>query len=334
MHTDVGRLVISLDFELFWGMSDKLTLEEYGERILGERTAIPRMLGLFADYGLHATWATVGMLALDTREELLSALPDASRRPDYEDSRISNYGYLSRAPIGKGEADDRYHFGGSLIRLIQSYPHQEVASHTFSHYYCLEKGQNVDSFAADLQAQKRTLARFGVTPSSLVFPRNQENVEYVRAAANAGITAYRGNERHFLYRARREAEQTFLIRLMRLLNHYVPITGHHTYTIAQVAAGGAPYNVAASRFLRPYAPRLRAIEPLRRARIKDSMTHAAKRGEIFHIWWHPHNVSVDQEENFAMLENIARHFVVLKQRYGMESANIGEIAQLCERSTL
>jgi hypothetical protein len=89
---------------------------------------------------------------------------------------------------------------------------------------------------------------------------------------------------------------------MRLLNHYVPITGHHTYTIAQVAAGGAPYNVAASRFLRPYAPRLRAIEPLRRARIKDSMTHAAKRGEIFHLWWHPHNVSVDQEKTLQCFQ--------------------------------
>ncbi len=57
-----GTLVISLDFELNWGVHDVFTQEQYGENILGAREAIPKILDLFMEYDIHATWATVGML--------------------------------------------------------------------------------------------------------------------------------------------------------------------------------------------------------------------------------------------------------------------------------
>ena len=57
-----GTLVVSLDFELFWGMLDVCTLDEYRENVLGGRKAIPQMLQLFEKYNIHATWAAVGFL--------------------------------------------------------------------------------------------------------------------------------------------------------------------------------------------------------------------------------------------------------------------------------
>jgi hypothetical protein len=58
-------LIISLDFELFWGVRDKRTIGNYGRNILGVREALPAMLALFRDYGIRATWATVGLLLFD-----------------------------------------------------------------------------------------------------------------------------------------------------------------------------------------------------------------------------------------------------------------------------
>ena len=81
MEEKKGYFVISLDFELFWGMFDKHTIESYGERIVGEKTAIPKMLALFSEYDIHATWATVGMLMARDRDELLSLLPPEHLRP-------------------------------------------------------------------------------------------------------------------------------------------------------------------------------------------------------------------------------------------------------------
>ena len=65
-----GALVISLDFELHWGVRDKRPADgPYRENLLGAREAIPRMLDLFEEFGVAATWATVGFLFAKNRRE-------------------------------------------------------------------------------------------------------------------------------------------------------------------------------------------------------------------------------------------------------------------------
>lgn len=59
-----GRFVISLDLELLWGVRDHADKDSYGANVLGARDAVPRILELFAENGVHATWATVGFFVL------------------------------------------------------------------------------------------------------------------------------------------------------------------------------------------------------------------------------------------------------------------------------
>ncbi len=320
-----GYFVISLDFELFWGMFDKVTLEGYGARILGERTAIPRMLEYFTQYGIHATWATVGMLMARDKEELLSLLPPENLRPRYEDMRVSSYEYLKNAPIGNDEAEDKYHFGGDLVRMIQNTPHQEIANHTFSHYYCVDGYKNSDDvFRADIDAFNRIANSCGAHATSIIFPRNQASTEALQVCNEKGITAYRGNENHFLYRARKESKQLLFIRLFRLIDHYLNVSGYHTYTPPHHTTG-VPMNIPSSRFLRPWSRTLCFFESLRIRRIKNAMTHAAKNDEVFHLWWHPHNFGIDQKQNFKNLTAILEHFKTLQNTYGMQSASMKEL---------
>ena len=65
-----GKLLVSLDFELFWGMLDVCPLEAYQDHVLGGRAAIPQLLELFGKYDIHATWAAVGFLFGEDRQEL------------------------------------------------------------------------------------------------------------------------------------------------------------------------------------------------------------------------------------------------------------------------
>ena len=44
-----GKLLVSLDFELFWGMLDVCPLDAYRENVLGGRQAIPHLLDLCRD---------------------------------------------------------------------------------------------------------------------------------------------------------------------------------------------------------------------------------------------------------------------------------------------
>ena len=62
-----GQFVISLDFELLWGVRDHADRTSYGKNVLGARDAVPQMLEIFAQNSIRATWATVGFLFCETR---------------------------------------------------------------------------------------------------------------------------------------------------------------------------------------------------------------------------------------------------------------------------
>ncbi len=140
-----GKFIISLDFELLWGVRDKRSVNEYGENIAQVWNIIPRILHLFEEYQVRATFATVGFLFASDREELLKNVPD--RKPDYQDKNLSPYidHILQLKPD-----ESKYHFASQLIELIGSSPYQEIGTHTYSHYYCLEPGQTPGDFKADL----------------------------------------------------------------------------------------------------------------------------------------------------------------------------------------
>ena len=316
-----GAFVISLDFEINWGVRDQQTLAQYGANLRGVRQAVPAMLALFAEYGLHVTWATVGLLFFGTKAELLAHQP--AIKPDYADPNLSPY--LAFDQVGTDEATDPYHFGQSLIAEIRATPHQELASHTYCHYYCLERGQTIEAFEHDLRMAAEVAAANGVRLESLVFPRNQYNASYLSACAAAGITSYRGNEASWIYKERSEEQQALYKRGARLLDAYVNLSGQHTARWADMAAS-FPFNIPASRFLRPWSGRLKLLESLRLRRILAGMEHAARQGEVYHLWWHPHNFGVNLAENMAVLRQIAQHFQALQARYGMLSLSMNEVA--------
>jgi hypothetical protein len=56
------------------------------------------------------------------------------------------------------------------------------------------------------------------------------------------------------------------------------------------------------------------------------MRNAAKKNEIFHIWWHPHNFGVDTDENLAFLSRVLEEYEELRERYGMKSMTMAELA--------
>ncbi|MEX0290753.1 MAG: polysaccharide deacetylase family protein [Flavobacteriaceae bacterium] len=325
-----GKFVISLDFELLWGMRDHKTIEDYGENILGVWDVVPRMLKLFDKYDVAATFATVGFLFASKKEELLEFSPQI--KPGYSNINLSPYnGHFDL--VKDSESEDRYHFASELIALIRQYPAQEIATHTYSHYYCNSDGQTIEDFRRDIEAAIAIANRDGIRIQSLVFPRNMFNEEYIRVCEENGISSYRGNEEVWFHKSEGKTSKIkgMSMRGFRLLNSYLNISGHHCYTYEEMAAE-RPYNIPSSRFLRPYSSRLRFFEGLRKKRILKSMTYAAKRNLMFHLWWHPHNFGKDQEENFALLEAILKHYKELNAKYGFTSITMGALAEEMDRN--
>ncbi len=313
----MGTFVISLDFELHWGVRDHRTIADYRENLLGVRRVVPALLSLFSEYGIRATWATVGFLFFDTIDELLAALP--SELPNYLEKMLDPYPALHE--VGKNEAEDPFHFAPSLIRMVQATPGQEVATHTFSHYYATAPGPGLESFRSDIRAALFAGRRFGVEIKSIVFPRNQVSSAHVRICAEEGLIAFRGVESDPFV----AAGNGVVDRAKRFADSYINLAGHCCGLPNEVENLGI-VSVPQSRFLRPWNRRLRGLDGLRLQRICSSMSLAAQNQLLFHLWWHPHNFGTNTDRNISFLRAILEHYKKLEQEFEFHSATMVETA--------
>lgn len=316
-----GSLVISLDFELMWGVRDHRSIADYGDAVLGGREAIPLMLARFQEAGIRATWATVGLLFAKSREEMLAFAP--THRPQYKDMTLSPYPDIENGVIGKNEAEDPYHFGASLIEKIANTPGQEIATHTYSHFYCMEPGADPEAFEADLASAIAISKNAGHRVQSIVFPRNQMGHASAEQSARLGVDIFRGSAEGWLYRPRSGQETTKLFRLVRFIDGAVPVGPSQ---VVRPRQSGSALNVPASRFLRPWSRKLRSYHALHIRRIETEMASAARSGQCYHLWWHPHNFGRDMAKNLSQLDRVIACFKRCRDDLGMVSKTMRDFA--------
>lgn len=318
-----GALVISLDFELHWGVRDSQPVNgPYRANLLGARAAVPRMLDLFEEFDIGATWATVGFLFARSRMELERFSPIL--RPEYAIKTLDPY----QEPLGESEADDPLHFAPSLIEEICRRRRQELATHTFSHYYCQEEGETAATFREDLLSACRIAERYKAKMRSIVFPRMQYKAEYAPILREMGITSYRGTERHWMYSGESVAAQrTPWRRAARIADNYISLSGSNITHWSDVPQEDGLCNIASSRFLRPYSETLAMIEPLRLHRMLSALEAAAENKAIFHLNWHPHNFGLNLEANLRVLRSIFEHYKRLHDSHGMRALAMKEVVE-------
>jgi hypothetical protein len=313
-----GGFVISLDFELHWGVRDHRTVDQYRENLLGARQAIPAMLHLFERYGIRATWATVGFLFYENRDALKAAQPAAL--PHYRDTTLDPYAAFCE--IGRNEDEDPFHFAPSLIRKILVHEGQEIGTHTFSHFYALAPGPTLESFRADLKSAKSAAAQYGIVLKSIVFPRNQISRPHIGICAEEGLIAYRSTEAEPWI----ETGNGVSGKAKRFSDAYLELSGNGCAT-PHLDEQYPIVRISQSRFLRPWSNTLKGFESLRLKRILSSMDIAAKNNKTFHLWWHPHNFGVHLEQNMAILTRIAEHYAILNRETGWPSLTMAEVAE-------
>jgi peptidoglycan/xylan/chitin deacetylase (PgdA/CDA1 family) len=317
----MSHLVISLDFELFWGVSDTRTVAGYGRNVRGEWDAVPRMLALFRQYGISATWATVGMAMCRNHAQWRDIRPAVM--PGYRNGKLSPYSLDALV-----REQPRLFFARPLVEQILATPLQELATHTYSHFYCNEAGATPEQLTADLACAQSVAAELGVRYRSVVFPRNQIVDSYLSVLPRAGISVYRGNRDHWLYRDGDAVTGGLAGRAVRFADGCLPLSGNGS---GHAAHSGELVNVPASFFLYPWTDRQGALAPMRLLRLKQGMTDAARTGRICHIWWHPHNFGAEVEKNLSVLESLLRHYQMLADRHGMQSRCMADFAESANR---
>lgn len=315
-----GVFTISLDFEMMWGGIDIWTADDYGKtNIVNVYKVIPRLIELFEKYDVHATIGIVGLLFNKNKSEMLQNLPEYI--PGYKNPKLSPYTQDILDGINKD--NENLYFCPDLIDMLKRSPNIEIGIHTYCHYYCWEEGQTKGQFEADIKKACEVAQKNDIELKSIIFPRNEVNQEYLKICKKYGITSYRGNALKF-FGHKKSRIGRFIQRIARLLDAYIPLGGHNSYSIGTIDQNEKPLNIRASRFLRPYSKKMSFLEPLRIRRIKSEIKYAAKHGEIYHLWWHPHNFGNNIEENLKNLENILIYYKECKRNNKMKSLQMKE----------
>ncbi len=311
----MGSFVISLDFELMWGNIESWSVEGYGQTHISHvREVIDRLLALFEQYHVKATFATVGLIMQKQSDNLLPTV-----QPSYQNPTLSPYGnYMENI---RNENADLY-FAQDIIEKLKASPFVEIGTHTYCHYYCWENGQTKEQFDADMQKAVEVASKQGIQLKSIVFPRNQVPTDYLEVCKKYGIVCYRGNALKY-YDTPKSVFDQYKNRICRLVDAYINIGGNTSYEFEEGTDG--VQNIPASRFLRPYSRKLSFLEGLRFRRIRKEMEYAARHNEVYHLWWHPHNFGANMDENFAFLEKILKCHQRLHNQYGMESLTMRDV---------
>lgn len=312
-----GYLVISLDLELLWGVFDKVNYKEKETYFKNTQGVIPQILSLFSKYQIHCTWATVGMLFNKNWKEWSENVPKII--PNYNNTDLSAYSYGEKINLLETEF---FCFAKDLIKKIQNTSNQEIGTHTYSHYYCLEKGQTLESFKADLEKSIEVAQQMEVDLKSLVFPRNQFNEDYLKACYELGIKSVRSNPTNWYWKDTQN--NSIINKIFRTGDAYLGFKNKSYKLLDLKVEKEKPLAQKASRLLRPYSNN-KFMNDLKLKRIKSEITSAAKKNEIYHLWWHPHNFGNNSKNNLKDLEEILKHFEKCNKKFDFQSVNMNEI---------
>jgi hypothetical protein len=167
-------VVISADFELAWAWryaEGGLPLALQKAKI--ERAQTPRLLKLLDELSIPITWATVGLLADPKAGRGLAPPPSL---PAYQAAYWKfPGGDPFRSPGGENlDLSGPDWYAPDLIEgILAASAGHEIGSHSFAHHDTSVANCPRDYFSWDLAASQEALARFGVRPTSFVFPGNQ-----------------------------------------------------------------------------------------------------------------------------------------------------------------
>jgi peptidoglycan/xylan/chitin deacetylase (PgdA/CDA1 family) len=274
-----GTFILSLDTEIAWG-TDSFDLPRCAPYFDAYPHLLRRLIDLLDQYHIPATWAVVGQLMLkpDDKRSLIMASP--------------------------GLDEIRWYHAPYVVEWIRAAktPH-EIGTHTFSHVYTDDPNTTQKLWEDELRDVVK-LHRQLKLPSirSIVYPRNQ--IKYLDTLPKYGIIAYRGIE------GNRPRERRGLAHLLdRALALPPP-----TYDLSACKTNDQLVNLPASQFLLAYdglRGRIPTASRVRQARL--GMEQAARKNELYHLWFHPFNLGTSPRM-FEALEQILQIASALREQ--------------------
>lgn len=302
----VGTLVVSLDTEFVWGMFDKGSINPY--QYNGTREVIQRLLCLFDEYQVPATWGLV--------THLLSDCSSMSNNVQTTHLSSEEFGRDATLPCEQGIDQDLWYKPNLVEQIKDADVDHDIGSHTHTHL--VFEGATRDAVCADITQSIAVAKRNGVEPKSFIFPRNQ--IAHLDVVKEAGFEVFRGIDARWYERHRLP---TPVVKGARFTEEAAKLTPP---TVLPRSESGL-VEVPGSQVFRPihggwqYTP-----TDSQRSRAIAGLNGAADSGRIFHIWFHPFNFARNPKPLFDAFEAVLAHARSLVRRGLLETLTMSEVA--------
>lgn len=302
----MNHVVFSIDAELAWGYHDLCPLSTTDlRRINSARSAWKRLIGLFDEFEIPATWAVVAHLLDDNL--------------DAEDDNHPLSPNWFRTYRKRRAQEPELWFGRDLIdRVINADVNHDLGCHSYSHVIFDDVPEEVAS--TELRLSQAVAQRYGEPFESFIFPRNA--VGHRDLLDRHGFTSYRGTTPQYWPRipgsgfARLIAGYTVGMATPPIVTPSLDRNGLVNVPASMHLAG---FNDTPWSTVRP----LRGDPAVRLARL--GMERVLEVGGIFHLWLHPNDLwTRDAINSVRSILSIAREF---SDRRGLSVATMDQIAQ-------
>jgi peptidoglycan/xylan/chitin deacetylase (PgdA/CDA1 family) len=305
INFDRGVFTISIDFELIWGTRDLFGPEGFRKACEAERSVvIDRLLDLFVEFNIPATWCVLGHLLLERCSvEGGQKHPDIIR-PDHSWHRGD---WFEDDPSGSEDSAPMF-YARSLVDKIRACPvPQEIGCHSFSHVIFGDSGCSRETAESELAACVRAARELGIEMRSFAFPRN--DVGHLDVLKEYGFVNYRGPEPQWYERKNWTHTQKRLSHLWDVLTAAAP-----PVVLPERTADGL-WNIPGSMIYFPMHGLRRFIPVSRRVkRAIKGLNAAVDQKRVFHLWFHPTNLADETDAMFTGLRRIFDRATSLRDR--------------------
>ena len=312
-----GVFTLSIDFELIWGTMNLHGPERFRGACQVERTVIiDRLLDLFVEFDMPATWCIVGHLFLER-----CGAEDGRKHPEIVRPAYSWFkrDWFEHDPCGSEESAPIF-FGCSLVEKIRACPvPQEIGCHSFSHIIFGDSGCSRATAESEVAACVRLAREMGIELRSFVFPRNK--VGHLEVLREYGFTCYRGPEPCWY------AQDHWPGIIERLAHLWDVLTSAQPPVVLPERTSAGLWNIPGSMLYFP-AHGFRRFIPLsfRVKRAIKGLNAAARQKQIFHFRLHPTNLADQMGAMFAGLRTILEHACSLRARHELMVLPMGSLA--------
>lgn len=298
-----GVFTISLDFELIWGTMDLRGPAGFAAQCLVERDIVlDRLLSIFAEFDISATWLVVGHLFLDRCERVGGRKHPEIVRPQHAWLRDD---WFAHDPDG-AERDAPLFLGRSLVEKIRACPvPQEIGSHSFSHVIFGDPGCSEATARSEIAASVRAARELGVQLRSFSYPRNV--VGFPKVLAEHGFACYRGPDPVWYH-------EPYVPGPLRRIGHLASVLAVTTPpTVMPRRTEDGLIDLPGSMVYFP-AHGVRRFIPMRTrvGRALKGLDAAVRTHRVFHLWMHPTNVADDVDGMLGGFRDIMRHAAALR----------------------